>query len=298
MRFCSRTLLAVLVLLGGAWTQLPAQTNLSASAGSDAPPPGAPLAVEQLAHRLEEKNRERAQALCAFENSRLYHLEYRGLGGSKDASMTVQVDFHAPASKNFTVISQEGSKMIIEHVFKKLLASELEAATEENLRATALSLENYEFTLEGFENNKDGGAYVLNVKPRTRNKFLYQGRIWINAADFAVTRIDAAPAKNPSFWIKRTQIEHNYVKVGDFWFPARNRTVSEIRIGGRATLAIDYTNYKILSAASLGSTPHIGIAGASEPTCHAPQKATAAVAAPASPDDAGGAPAPSTSKMK
>jgi hypothetical protein len=257
------------------------------------------LTAEELATRLEEKNRERALALCALESSRIYRLEYRGLGGSKDASMTVQVDFRAPAAKNFRVTSQEGSKLIIEHVFKKLLASEQEAVDEKNLRATALSRENYEFTLEGFEKDKDGGSYVMSVQPRTRNKFLYQGRIWVNAADFAVTRIDAAPAKNPSFWIKKTQIQHDYVKVGDFWLPVRNRTESEIRIGGRATLAIDYLNYKITSAAPLGSTQHAGVLGASSSACQAPQKATAGMTpAAATPDDVAPAPARSTFKMK
>jgi hypothetical protein len=299
MGFWSRTLLAAL-LLGCAWTELPAQGNSPAPAFKNATAPGG-LTAEELATRLEEKNRERSQALCAFEGSRLYHLEYRGLGGSKDASMSVQVDFHAPASKTFTVVSQEGSKLIIEHVFKKLLASEQEAVDEKNLRATALSRDNYEFTLEGFENNKDGGAYVLSVKPRTRNKFLYQGRIWVNAVDFAVMRIDAVPAKNPSFWIKKTEIEHNYVKVGDFWFPATNRTESEIRIGGRAILAIDYTNYKILSAAPLGSSGRAGVlgAGASERSCPATQRTTAATnPLPATPDDAVPAPAPATFKAK
>lgn len=298
MRFCSRTLLAVLVLLGCSWTQLPAQNNQPAAALPETSIPAGSLTAEQLAIHLEEKNRERAEALCAYENSRIYHLEYRGLGGNKDATMTVQVDFHAPG-KTFTVISEEGSKLIIEHVFKKLLASEQEAVDEKNLRATALSRENYEFTLDGFEKNKDGGVYVVSVKPRTRNKFLYQGRIWVNAADFAVTRIDAAPAKNPSFWIKKTQIQHDYVKVGDFWFPARNRTESEIRIGGRATLAIDYQNYKITSAAPLGGTQHAGVLGASASTCHAPQQTTAGVTpAPPAPDNVPPAPARSTFKMK
>jgi hypothetical protein len=291
---------ALLLLFVCPRTQLPAQTNAPArSSGNDGNGSGGPLTADQLAARLEEKNRERAQALCAFEGSRIYHLEYRGLGGSKDASMTVQMDFHAPASKNFTVISQEGSKIIIEHVFKKLLASEQEALDEKNVRATALSVENYEFTLEGFEKNSSGGTYVLDVKPRTRNKFLYQGRIWVNAADFAVMRIDASPAKNPSFWIKKTQIEHEYEKVGDFWFPVRNRTESEIRIGGRAVLAIDYMNYKILSSAPLGNIQQGVLASTSATACTGPQKTTAAVtAAPLNGDDAVLAPAPSTLRMK
>ena len=85
------------------------------------------------------------------------------------------------------------------------------------------------------------------MKPRARYKFLYQGRIWVNASDFAVTHIEGEPARNPSFWIKKTSLQHEYMKVGDFWFPAQNRTESQTRLGGKALLTIDYTNYKILS---------------------------------------------------
>jgi hypothetical protein len=65
-----------------------------------------------------------------------------------------------------------------------------------------------------------------------------------------VVRIEAEPAHSPSFWIKKTTIEHEYMKVGDFWFPAKNRTESQIRLGGRASLTIDYTSYKITSVAA------------------------------------------------
>ena len=43
----------------------------------------------------------------------------------------------------------------------------------------------------------DHPQYVLNVIPRTDEKFLYRGKIWVDAKDFAVTRIEAEPAKEP-----------------------------------------------------------------------------------------------------
>ena len=70
--------------------------------------------------------------------------------------------------------------------------------------------------------------------------------MWIDATDFAVTRIEAEPAKNPSMWIKRTLIHHEYEKVGDFYLPALNRTVTDVRVGGQAVLTIHYLNYKLL----------------------------------------------------
>jgi hypothetical protein len=81
-----------------------------------------------------------------------------------------------------------------------------------------------------------------------KTQFLYRGKIWVDAKDFAVVRIEGEPAKNPSFWIKRTDITHSYKKVDDFWLPAENHTQSFIRLGGEATLSIEYQDYKIIKS--------------------------------------------------
>ena len=210
--------------------------------------PGAPLSLDQVVQKLEDRNVSRATALQEFEGERTYRLQYRGFPSDRDAEMVVKVAFHAPNSKQFTVISQSGSKFIIDHVFKKLLESEQEAARADSRQQTALTRENYQFQLAGYENSRNGSSYVLQLIPKTKNKFLYRGKIWIDANDFAVVRIEAEPGKNPSMWIKKTEILHTYSKLGDFWMPAENRTVSSLRLGGTATLSIEYQNYKITKA--------------------------------------------------
>jgi hypothetical protein len=216
--------------------------------------PVAGLTADQVVARLEQRNQERANALREFNGARTYHLQYRGFPSSRDAEMLVQMNFQAPASKRFTIVSQTGSKFIIEHVLMKLLETEQEALEEENRRRSALSQENYNFTLEGYEPAENSGRYVLAVTPRNKNKFLYQGRIWVDATDFAVTHIEGEPAKNPSFWIKKTSIQHQYEKIGDFWLPVQNRTESQSRFGGKALLTIDYTDYRITSATPIEKT--------------------------------------------
>jgi hypothetical protein len=100
-------------------------------------------------------------------------------------------------------------------------------------------------SLTAFERTNTGSQYVLTVEPKNKSKYLYRGKVWIDGTDFAVTRIDAEPAQNPSFWTKKNDIHHEYTKVGDFWLPKRNESVSYIRLGGRATLTIDYDNYRV-----------------------------------------------------
>lgn len=216
---------------------------------------GVPLSAEQVVRNLEERNAQRAAALAGFAGTRIYRLQYRGLPSNRDAEMTVNVTYHAPAAKQFSIISENGSKLLIDRVLKKLLESEQEAATEENQRRTALSTENYNFSLAGYEDTPAGGRYILDLAPKTENKFLYRGKIWVDARDFAVVRIEGEPGKNPSFWVRKTKITHQYIKVNDFWLPEENHTESTTRLGGRAILSIEYRDYKIISASPVPVTP-------------------------------------------
>lgn len=207
-----------------------------------------PLPVDQVARKLDERNAQRAAALDRFNGTRVYKMEYRGFPGNRDAEMVVNVTFQAPQSKEFTIVSQTGSKFIIDHVFKKLIESEQDAASEENRRRSALTTENYDFSFAAYEAMPEGSQYVLNLLPRNNNKYLYRGKIWVDAKDFAVVRIEAEPARNPSLWIRKTEVKHKYVKVGDFWLPAENHTESWLRMGGKAILSIEYKDYRITQA--------------------------------------------------
>jgi len=218
---------------------------------SRTPVEGARLSVEEVVRNLQQRNAQRAAALAEFVGTRVYRMQYRGFPNDHDAEMVVNMSYHAPAAKKFTIVSEKGSKFIVEHVFNKLLEGEQEAASDENRRRTALSTENYDFAMAGYEDSPEGGRYVLNLLPKTRNKFLYHGKIWVDARDFAVVRIEGEPAKNPSWWIKKTEIEHRYIKVDGFWLPAENHTESVIRLGGKATLSIEYKDYKITRATPL-----------------------------------------------
>jgi hypothetical protein len=208
----------------------------------------APLPVEQVVENLAQRNADRAQALQRYVSRRRYQLEYSGFPGDRRAEMVVEAKYAAPATKEFTIVSQTGSAVLINKVFKKLLEGEQEALAPENQERTALNTRNYEFCLLEYQRIGDSGAYVLSLRPKLKNKFLYRGKIWVDGKDFAVMRIEAEPAKNPSFWFKQSQIQHAYTRVGDFWLPSENHTTSSVRLGGRAVLTIQYTDYTIVPA--------------------------------------------------
>ena len=217
----------------------------------------APLPVDQVVNNLIRKDLERAQALAHYASTRVYHLSYRGFPGDRDAEMTVEATYTSPSTKSFKVVSQTGSKLVIARVFKRLLESEKEAAEPEMHARTLLNRDNYDFALIGFESSGVESAgqhsqYVLAVNPKAKSKYLYRGKVWVDGTDFAVTRIDAEPAQNPSFWTKKSEIHHEYLKVQDFWLPRRNESISYIRLGGRATLTIEYNNYRVTASQASG----------------------------------------------
>jgi len=209
------------------------------------------LKAEQVVENLVRMNLQRAQALQAYESTRIYRLEYKGFPGGRSAEIVVNMKYRAPETKEFEIVSQSGSKMLIDRVFKKLIEGEKDAFEGENQKRIAMNQENYEFALVAYEPGTRSGSYVLSVKPRTRNKYLFQGKIWVDDQQFAIARMEGEPAKNPSFWIKGTKIETLYVNINDFWLPAHNHSVTAVRLGGRADFSIDYKDYRITGASPL-----------------------------------------------
>jgi hypothetical protein len=236
---------------------------------SDSLPPsitGAPLSVQQVVDNLVRKNKDRSRNLLHMQATRVYHLAYRGFPGDREAWMTVEATYDRPSKKDFKIVEQSGSKIILERVFSKLLESEKEAAQPEMRERTQLDSDNYNFALVGYEPSTN--EYVLRVEPRSKNKYVYRGKIWVDGNDFAVKRIEAEPAQNPSFWTKKSEIHHEYEKVQNSWLPVRNQSVSFIRLGGRATLTIEYKDYRLTEATETSRAESVDMAPPQVPVNH------------------------------
>ena len=239
----------VIALIG--WVALiPVPKLMSADSGS-APPslPPISLSADQVVDNLVRKNQERAQALMHSEGTRVYHLAYRGFPSDRDAEMTVKATYDSPSSKEFKIVSESGSKLILNRVFKKLLESEKEAAQPAVNARTQLNRDNYDFELRGLRAFKHREA---NMCCTSRRNPAANTSIWVRCGWMESISPSPAsksnPAQNPSFWTKKSEIHHEYKKVGAFWLPARNESVSYIRLGGRATLTIEYTDYRVRAA--------------------------------------------------
>jgi outer membrane lipoprotein-sorting protein len=208
------------------------------------------LTLPEIVDNMAKTNAERNKDLEHYQGKREYELDYKGFPKDLHADMVVLVSYNAPSTVEFTEVSQSGSKLILNRVIKPIMETEQESMKPANHSRVQVTADNYNFTLLD-DPESNGCPYVLGVEPKAPNKFLFRGKIWVDGKDFAVCRIEAEPAKNPSFWIKSTAIHHSFMKVEDFWLPAENNSASNIRLGGRATLTIKYEDYQVQPAPGL-----------------------------------------------
>jgi outer membrane lipoprotein-sorting protein len=210
----------------------------------------APLSADEVMLRVVEMNEHRANALGSYSSIRSYHLECHCLSHKK-ADMVVRAEYEAPNKKVFTIVSESGSGTVRSRVFKKLLEAEQESMREENQQRSAITPGNYTFQLTDYQKIDGNEFYVLEAQPLTKNKYLFRGRIWVDAKDFAITQVEGEPAVNPSWWTVKTDFTRSYQKIGSFWLPEANESVTKVRIFGSAILTIKYGEYQITQAHSV-----------------------------------------------
>ena len=206
----------------------------------------AALPVEQIVDRMQQHDANQSKELKHYEAMRHYQVQYKGLGAHLAAAMDVDLNYDSATGKSFRIVSQSGSKLLCEKVLKRAVESEEEASKDRS--STALNSTNYRFELAGTDSVNGRPAYILMADPLRKSKFLFRGKVFVDARDFAVSRIEVEPAQNPSFWIKSSHIENTDVKTDGVWLPEKNRSESKIRVGGTAVLTIDYGTYHITLA--------------------------------------------------
>jgi hypothetical protein len=200
-----------------------------------------PTANEVVAQMLA-RDAQRQHSLKGYEGMRRYTLVNEHMG--KRAEMLVRVRGDRDGTKHFEVVNETGWKAAQKHVLHKMLESEAETSLPEERVKTRLSPDNYEFQTIEKETQDDRTVYAIDVAPKRQEKTLFRGRIWVDAEDYALVRVDGNPSKNPSFWTKSVHFVQAYQKSGPFWFPVTTESVTDARLFGTTDLTIEYFDYK------------------------------------------------------
>jgi len=201
----------------------------------------APRTADDVVARMIARDGERQSVLKGYTAFRRYVLENQA--HHRRAEMLVRMTCLDDGSKQFDVVCATGWGGARRYVFPRLLEAETEASRPGLRERSRITPENYTFQMVGKEYVRGRPAFVLAIEPKSENKYLTRGRIWVDTDEYAIIRVEGQPAKNPSFWVKSVHFVHDYDKSGSFWFPASDHSVTDVRIFGSTEMTIDYFDY-------------------------------------------------------
>ena len=209
---------------------------------------------------LVKHNELRNAALQQYSATRTYAVS--DVSGKVHAKETVRMEYIAPDKKTFVTLDEEGSVIVRRLVLNRLMESEVSTAAGQDHRDSSITPANYTFRLLGEEDLGTHHCYVVEANPKRKDKYLFEGKVWIDSREFAIVKIAGHPARNLSFWVTRADFVRQYEKVNDFWLPQKDETTVDVRMYGRKILSIEHHIDTVNRVSSLASaTPSAALSG-------------------------------------
>jgi hypothetical protein len=199
------------------------------------------IQADEVTGRMLARDMLRESLSQGYSGTRRYLLENERL--NKRAELVAAVRCETDGTKHFSVLSETGWQSANSRVLRKMLESEAETSSPQIRPRARLTADNYDFSMAGTEVVEGRPTYVINVIPKRRDKYLMEGRVWVDATDYALVRAEGKPARNPSFWTHSVHFVQQYQKQGAFWFPASTESITEARIFGTTHVKVTYINY-------------------------------------------------------
>ncbi|HEV7966476.1 MAG TPA: outer membrane lipoprotein-sorting protein [Candidatus Acidoferrales bacterium] len=248
-----RSFVVTLVLIEMMWTITGAtaqserdESSTDVTAPVEPPPPE--VNETRLFAELIKHNERHNAALLGYTEQRTYAVT--DITGKVRAEEIGQMEYRAPDKKTFATTSESGSGIVRRLALNPLIAGEIEAASEKQHHDSAITPANYTLELLGEQTVGPYRCFVVQATPKRSDKYLFEGKVWIDTEDYAVVRIEGHPAKKLSFWIERADFVREYQRIDGFWLSKRDETFVKVRMYGQKILTIDHQNYAVTGARS------------------------------------------------
>jgi hypothetical protein len=214
-----------------------------ASQAAAAPLPSA----DEVIARMLAREMQRDTAAHGYTGIRQYDLENPLF--AKHAHLIANVNGDPDGTVHFQVVSKEGWNSGNTSL-RQALETESEISHPSTRPGTLVSKDNYAFQMIGTASLNGRTAYVIDVVPKRQEVYLFRGKIWVDAEDYALARIEGQLAKTPSIWIRTVRFTLEFRKSGEYWYPWLSTSTSDVRVFGNTTVTIRFLDYTPRSASA------------------------------------------------
>jgi hypothetical protein len=199
-------------------------------------------ALATYQRRLQQQESE----LAAFSDTTIMQAALPD--SSQSAEYELRRSYSAPNRLEFTPVRFTGDGFVKNNVLLRLLQAEVERVTKHKSDQTAITEENYKFSLKSVEKLDGRLCYVFQLKPRRKAVGLFKGRVFIDSRTGAIRRAEGTLVKSPSWWIRRVEFVQDFDEIGGFNLPIKLSTTSKVHVIGRTIVDVFHRDYKTVAA--------------------------------------------------
>ena len=163
------------------------------------------------------------------------------------AEMLVKTTYTKQAGKSYEIVSQSGSSLWRNEVLHTLLDNEKRMSQPGNVETALIDSANYEMKLDAspWDHLNGRDCLVLDITPRRNSEYLFKGRLWVNAQDFAIVQLKGTASKSAFFLASAAEVSRQYDELDALPMATHAQAVSGSALLGQTMVKIDYSNYQI-----------------------------------------------------
>ena len=163
------------------------------------------------------------------------------------AEMTVRDNYKKGVGKEYTVLSESGSGIILRFGLKPQLENEKTINLPGNVEKSWFTSANYEMKLKpgGVQKINGRDCYALAITPKVAAPNLIIGTLWADAKDGSLVEVDGVSSKSPSAFAGTTHLMRQYTNINGFAMATHARVESTSMLFGRTVVTLDYSDYHL-----------------------------------------------------
>jgi hypothetical protein len=211
-----------------------------------APPVMAPELALQM---FEARGPWQKAALQSYTDQTLVMAEL--LDSSQRGAFELESSYVAPRSLTFKPLRYTGDPFVKNNVITRVLQSEVDYVSKDDVSRTALTAANYKFSYKGDQQLNGRDVHVYQVKPHHKRAGLFKGHIYIDSSTGTLVRSEGAIVKSPSFFLRHIEFVQDYSDVAGYTLPVQLHTTARASFVGRVVVDIFHRQYEPQPLAAL-----------------------------------------------
>lgn len=210
----------------------------------DALKPQAPDAAA-IIRALDAENQSRYEHVLSFTDVEHY-VVFRGDDQVHPAAeMTVRMTYRKGSGKNYEILSQSGSGLVMKYGLRPLLDNERAINDPARVGQSWFTSANYEMKLKpGVTQTIEGRpCLALAIRPLHKAPNMIDGTLWVDTRDHTQVMVEGVASQKASMFAGTTHMMRRYANMQGYAMATHARAESSSAFFGRTVIVIDYSDY-------------------------------------------------------